>query len=184
MKRDHLIEPRYADMAAEDTQIGKLERDAIELNSGLCTFPFISESRTMRAVALVWECGGFLDFGPRRHGRGHFLRARHRLKAALRHGDVFDREGLDRLGEALDSLLAEVAQPEQVADQAAGDAGEYDLPGFRKSLQARREVGGLADHRLLLRRAFADQIADDDKPGGNADSGLQRNGRLTNQSLI
>ena len=84
--------------------------------------------------------------------------------------DAFDREGLDRLGEALQRLPAEVAQPEQVADQAAGGAGEDDLPGFRKSLQARREVGGLADHRLLLRRAHADQIADDDKPGGNADA--------------
>jgi hypothetical protein len=67
-------------------------------------------------------------------------------------------------------LPAEVAQPEQIADQVAGDAGEDDLPGFRKSLQARREVGGLADHRLLLRRALADQIADDDKPGRNANA--------------
>ena len=52
----------------------------------------------------------------------------------------------------------------------AGDAGEDDLPGFRKSLPARGEVGGLADHSLLLRRALADQIADHDKPGGNADA--------------
>ena len=96
--------------------------------------------------------------------------AARRLEAAFRHGDALDREGLDRLGEALRCLPAEVAQPEQVADQAAGGAGEDDLPGFRQSLQARREVGGLADHRLLLRRALADQIADDDKPGGNADA--------------
>src|SRR5262249_52525320 len=66
-------------------------------------------------------------------------------------------------------LAPKVAQPEQVADEAAGGAGEDDLPGLRKSLQSRREVGGLADHRRLLRRALADQIADDDKPGGNAD---------------
>jgi hypothetical protein len=96
--------------------------------------------------------------------------ATRRLKAAFRHGDVFDHECLDRLGEALDRLPAEVAQPEQVADQAAGGAGEDDLPGFRKSLQARREVGGLARDRLLLRRALADHIADDDKPGGDADA--------------
>ena len=61
-------------------------------------------------------------------------------------------------------------QPEQVADKAAGGAGDDDLPGLRESLQARREVGGLADHRLLLRRALADQIADHDKSGGDADA--------------
>jgi hypothetical protein len=71
-------------------------------------------------------------------------------------------------------LPAEVAQPEQVADQAAGGAGEDNLSGFGKSLQACREVGGLADHRLLLRRALADQIADDDKSGSNADADGER----------
>jgi len=93
-----------------------------------------------------------------------------RLEAALGHGDALDREGLDRLGEALHHLAAELAQPEQVADQTAGGAGEDDLAGLRKRLQARRKVGGLANDRLLLRRALADQIADDDKPGGNADA--------------
>ena len=96
--------------------------------------------------------------------------AARRLEAAFGYGDVLDREGLDRLGKALDRLPAEVAQPEQIANEAAGDASEDDLPGFGKSLQACGEVWGLADHRLLLRRAFADQIADDDKPGGNADA--------------
>jgi len=79
--------------------------------------------------------------------------AARRLEAALRHSDAFHREGFDRLGEALCRLAPEVAQPEQVADQAAGGAGEDDLPGFRQSLQARGEVGGLARDRLLLRRA-------------------------------
>src|SRR6516164_8121483 len=83
--------------------------------------------------------------------------ATRRLEAALCYGDALDREDFDRLGEALCCLPAEVAQPEQTADQAAGGAGEDDLPGFRKSLQACREVGGLADHCLLLRGALADQ---------------------------
>jgi hypothetical protein len=96
--------------------------------------------------------------------------AARRLEAAFRHGNGLDREGFDRLGEALHCLAAELAQPEKVADQAAGGAGEDDLPGFGKSLQARCKVGGLPDHRLLLRRALADQIADHDQPGGNADA--------------
>jgi hypothetical protein len=54
--------------------------------------------------------------------------------------------------------------------------------------EARPEVGGLADHRLLLRRAFADQIADDDKTGGNADAdgerlGSTRSGLVTAASI-
>jgi hypothetical protein len=96
--------------------------------------------------------------------------AARRLEPAFGYGDAFDREGFDRVGKAFERLPTEIGQPEQVADQAAGGAGEDDLPRFRQSLQARREVGGLADHRLLLRRALADQIADHDKPGGNADA--------------
>jgi hypothetical protein len=97
-----------------------------------------------------------------------------RLEPAFHHGDAFDRESLDRLCKALDRLPAEIGEPEQIADQAAGGAGEDDLPGLGQSLQARGEVGGLADHRLLLRRAFADEIADDDKPGGNTDADGER----------
>jgi hypothetical protein len=93
-----------------------------------------------------------------------------RLEPAFGYGDALDDEGLDRRGKPLCCLAAEIPQPEQVADQAAGGAGEDDLPGLRKRLQTRREVRGLADHRLLPRRAFADQIADHDKPGGNADA--------------
>jgi len=93
-----------------------------------------------------------------------------RLKAALRCGDALDREGFDWLGEALDRSPAEVAQPEQVADEAAGGAGENDLSGFGESLQARREIGGLARDGPLPRRALTEQVADDDKPGGNADA--------------
>jgi hypothetical protein len=101
--------------------------------------------------------------------------AAHRLEPALCCcGDAFDREGFDRGVEPFQRLQAEVAQPEQIADQAAGGAGEDDLPGLRQNLQARGEVGGLADHRLLLRRALADQIADDDKSGGDADADGER----------
>src|SRR4029077_17069694 len=38
----------------------------------------------------------------------------------------------DGLGEALHRLASEVAQPEQVTDEAAGGAGDDDLPRFRK----------------------------------------------------
>src|SRR5262249_61926685 len=38
----------------------------------------------------------------------------------------FDHEGFDRLSETLDRLAPELAQPEQVADQAAGGAGRSE----------------------------------------------------------
>src|SRR5215467_15985698 len=63
-----------------------------------------------------------------------------RLEAALHCSDAFDCEGFNRLGEALQRLPAEVAQPEQVTNEAPGDAGD-DLPGFGKSLQARGPRG-------------------------------------------
>src|SRR5215469_3994888 len=56
--------------------------------------------------------------------------ATRRLKPAFGYGGALDREGLDRLGKALDRLPAEIGQPEQIADQAAGGTGEDDLPGF------------------------------------------------------
>jgi hypothetical protein len=40
-------------------------------------------------------------------------------------------------------------------------------------LQARRQVRRVADNRLLLGGTRADQIADHDKPGRNADTHLQ-----------
>src|SRR5215469_4444130 len=46
-----------------------------------------------------------------------------RLEAALHYGGAFDHEGFDRPSKAFDCLPAEVAQPEQIADQAAGGAG-------------------------------------------------------------
>ena len=79
-----------------------------------------------------------------------------RLEPALRYGEAFDREGFDRLDEPLDRLASEIAQPEQVADEAAGGAGEDDLRGFRQSLEASGEIGRIADDIVL------DNFADDD----------------------
>ena len=49
--------------------------------------------------------------------------------------------------------------------------------GSAIALQPRREVRRLADDAALLRFARADQVADHDQPGGNADTGLQRSAR-------
>ena len=48
--------------------------------------------------------------------------------------------------------------------------------GCSERLQPRREIWGFADHRLFLRRALADQIADDHQPGGDPDPRLELGG--------
>ena len=45
-------------------------------------------------------------------------------------------------------------------------------------LQARREVGCLADDPPPLRLTRSNQVADDHEPSGDADTGLQWSGRL------
>jgi len=94
--------------------------------------------------------------------------AARRLEPALRHGDALDREGLDRLGEALRCLAAEIGEPEEVADEAASGAGEDDLTRLRQSLQARREVGRVAGDIVLYNLA-----AHDNQPGGNPHARLE-----------
>ena len=43
-------------------------------------------------------------------------------------------------------------------------------------LQTSGEVRRFADDRLLPRRAFADQVADNHQPGGDPDTRLERDG--------
>ena len=51
--------------------------------------------------------------------------------------------------------------------------GDEDRVRLGQILQPGGEVRRLTDDRLLLCRAFADQIADDHQPGGDADARLQ-----------
>ena len=81
-----------------------------------------------------------------------------------------------RRGDALDLDGAEVAALEEIADQPARARGDNDRPRLGQGLQASREVWGLADDRLLLSRAFADQIADHYQPGGDPDPRLEVDG--------
>jgi hypothetical protein len=65
---------------------------------------------------------------------------------------------------------AQIAQTEAVAEQSPRRR-RHDYPaGFREPLQPRRQIGRVADHCLLLRRSFADDIADHDEARGDADA--------------
>ena len=74
------------------------------------------------------------------------------------------------------AIGAEIAVFEQAADPPSRARGDDDLVRLGQGLQAGGEVRRFADDRLLLRRALADQIADDDQPGGDADARLQLDG--------
>ena len=50
--------------------------------------------------------------------------------------------------------------------------GDDDVFGLGQTLQAGGEVRGFADDAALLGRAVADQVADDDEAGSDADPHL------------
>ena len=77
-------------------------------------------------------------------------------------------------GEALEPGRPELAQLEHPAEQPARAVGDHDRAGRGRRLQPRGEVRGLADHRLLPRRALADQVADDHEAGRDADPRRER----------
>ena len=79
-------------------------------------------------------------------------------------------------GDALDLDGAEIAVVEEIANQPARARGNDDRVRFGQGLQTGGEVRRLTDDRLLLRRAFADQIADDHQPGRDPDPRLQFDG--------
>jgi len=73
---------------------------------------------------------------------------------------------------------AEVLQLEKIAKKPACAVADDDCVRFGNPLQARREVRGLAYDAALLRVSRANEVADDDHPGRNSDTGPQRRARL------
>jgi SAM (Sterile alpha motif) domain-containing protein len=67
---------------------------------------------------------------------------------------------------------------EQRTDLPPRAPGDDDGVRLRQCLQPRRDIGGLPNDRLFLRRTGADQIAYHHQPGGDADPQLQRSRRL------
>src|SRR5215831_2642456 len=79
-------------------------------------------------------------------------------------------------GDALHFDGTEIVILEEIADQPTRARGNDDGVRLGQGLQPRGEVRCFADDRLLLRRALADQIADDHEPGGDADARLELDG--------
>ena len=84
-----------------------------------------------------------------------------------------DRPGADRDIQPLEVLQIQRLQLEGVAEQPTRLIGDQDATWLGARLQARGQIGRIADDGLLLRRPLADEVSDDDDPGRDTDAGPQ-----------
>ena len=82
--------------------------------------------------------------------------------------------GRHRAGKALQFVFAGGFELEQPAQQILRRFADENGVRSGERLQPRGEIGRFADNGALLRRAGADDFADDDQTGGDADPGLDR----------
>src|ERR1700732_1084153 len=80
-----------------------------------------------------------------------------------------------RRGDALHLDGTEFAVLEDIADQPTRACSDDYSTRLGYCLKPRAEVRRLADHRLFLRRSFANQISDNDQSGGDSDPRLKLN---------
>ena len=95
-----------------------------------------------------------------------------RFKAALHFARPQDLPGRYRFRPAFERDRAEIAVFEMPSGEPARTRGDHHRTRLGERLQARSQVRRLANDRLLLRRAFADQIAHDHYTGGDANANL------------
>ena len=81
-----------------------------------------------------------------------------------------DHPGANRRWQPLENLWTEVLVAESAAGEGPGRFGDDDGIGGRKRLQPRSEVDRLSDGNAIAGLAFADQLADDHRPRGDADA--------------
>src|SRR5215475_5215527 len=79
------------------------------------------------------------------------------------------------LGKALKGDRAKIAILEEAARHPPGARFNHYGARLGQRLEAGSKIRRLADDRLLLGRADADEVPDHDEPGGDADAHLQRN---------
>jgi hypothetical protein len=97
-----------------------------------------------------------------------------RLETALDRAAPQRHPGLYWLGNALEVPGSKVLKLEQIAEKPSRAVSDDDHIRAGDLLQACREVRCLANNPALLRVPLSDQVPDHNKPGRNADAGLQR----------
>jgi hypothetical protein len=116
----------------------------------------------------------------------HQARGVQRLEPALEGAGAQHLPGPHLLAQAAERDLAEIAVLEEPAGEQLRRRRDQHLTGFGHHLQPGRQVRHVADHAALLCRALADEVADDDDAGGDADANLQpgmRTGRQPRDRL-
>ena len=98
------------------------------------------------------------------------------LETALDRALAQHLRGQYRLGQPLDRDSPEIAVVEKIANQPPRAFCDQHRVRWRHFLETGCQVRRLADNPALLRLARADQIADDDEAGGDADPARQRGG--------
>ena len=97
-----------------------------------------------------------------------------RLKAPFGLSFTFHPPGGKRFGKAFEALGPEVLEIEQAAQQPVRRLADNHAAGRRERLQSRSEIRRLPHYGFFARRAFADQLADHDQTGGDANPGRER----------
>ena len=104
---------------------------------------------------------------------GNELLAAGRLEPAAAVAFAEDAPCLHMVAESLQLLRAEIVELEQPLGQRARGVVDDDAVGLGHRLQPRGDVRRIADGGDLLGHAAADQFADNDKTGGDADPHLK-----------
>ena len=76
--------------------------------------------------------------------------------------------------DALEVLCSEVLKLKQIAHELPSALTNDHTVRLSNPLQARCEIGCLADYSAFLRFARSDKVTDNNKPGGNANARMQR----------
>ena len=104
--------------------------------------------------------------------RRHTFAARSGRETAARNVLAHDGPSPNRRRNPLESLRSEIMVIERAAGQAPGRIRNHNGIGGCKRLQSRGEVRRLSDGDALMRRTFADQLADHYRTGRDADPKL------------
>jgi hypothetical protein len=80
---------------------------------------------------------------------------------------------MNRRVEAFQGLRSKRLQLERAAQEPPRGLRDHHGARLCQRLQARRQIGRVADDGLFLRRALSDKVADDDDAGGDADADIQ-----------
>ena len=95
-------------------------------------------------------------------------------KTAFYGAFAHDAPSGNRRRKTLELTLSEVDRFEQPGGEPPRAFRHDDAVGLGEGLQPGGEIGRLADDGLLLRGAFADEIADHDEAGGDPDARRER----------